>query len=76
MCSYMHADAAPLPCDDGAFDALLCVAAVPYFADVGAALAEWRLLGPQGRVVVTVPCDGRLTIVALLHQAAAAKGGG
>ena len=45
-----------LPFRGGVFDAVMCVAAVPYFADPQAALAEWRrVCRPQGQVVFTVP---------------------
>jgi SAM-dependent methyltransferase len=57
---WVRADAVALPFDDGAFDAVLCQAALMFFADRVGALAEMgRVAGPAGRVVIQVP--GRLT---------------
>ncbi|MBV8997325.1 MAG: methyltransferase domain-containing protein [Pseudonocardiales bacterium] len=42
VCCFIRADAQALPFCGGVFDAVVCVAAVPYFADPQAALAEWR----------------------------------
>lgn len=74
-CCFIRADAQVLPFRGGVFDAVVCVAAVPYFADPQAALAEWRrVCRPQGQVVFTVPALDGITSSRLLRQAAAGEG--
>ena len=55
--SFRVADAnAPLPFDDGAFDALVCIDAMNHFPERASALREWRrVLRPGGRAVFTDP---------------------
>jgi SAM-dependent methyltransferase len=55
--SFQVADAnAPLPFDEGAFDALVCIDAMNHFADRASVLGEWRrVLRPGGRAVFTDP---------------------
>jgi SAM-dependent methyltransferase len=55
--SFQLADAnAPLPFDDGAFDALVCIDAMNHFPDRAFVLGEWRrVLRPGGRAVFTDP---------------------
>jgi SAM-dependent methyltransferase/predicted N-acetyltransferase YhbS len=55
--NFQFADAnAPLPFDDGAFDALVCIDAMNHFPDRARALGEWRrVLRPGGRAVFTDP---------------------
>ncbi|MGH3983776.1 MAG: class I SAM-dependent methyltransferase [Pseudonocardiaceae bacterium] len=72
---FVRANAQALPFRAGVFDAVVCVAAVPYFPDPEAALAEWRrVCRPQGQVVFTVPAPGGITCSRLLRQAAALEG--
>lgn len=74
-CCFIRADAQALPFRGGVFDAVVCVAAVPYFADPRAALAQWRrVCRPQGQAVFTVPAPGGITSWRLLRQAAAWEG--
>jgi SAM-dependent methyltransferase len=75
VCCFLRADAQALPFRDGVFDAVVCVAAVPYFADPQAALAQWRrVCRPQGQVVFTVPSPDGIPSSRLLRQAAACEG--
>ena len=55
--SFRVADAnAPLPFDDGTFDALVCIDAMNHFPDRAGVLGEWRrVLRPGGRAVFTDP---------------------
>ena len=55
--SFRGADAnAPLPFDDEAFDALVCIDAMNHFPDRARVLREWRrVLRPGGRAVFTDP---------------------
>lgn len=55
--SFQVADAnAPLPFDDEAFDALVCIDAMNHFPDRARVLREWRrVLRPGGRAVFTDP---------------------
>jgi SAM-dependent methyltransferase len=56
---WRQGDAAALPFDDGQFDVVASQAALMFFADQVAALAEMRRVStPDGRVIVQVP--GRL----------------
>ncbi|MET1059574.1 MAG: methyltransferase domain-containing protein [Nocardioides sp.] len=51
--AWRQGDAAALPCGDGTFDAVLCQAAVFFFPDVDAALAEMaRVVRPGGMVAI------------------------
>lgn len=44
----------PLPFEDGAFDAVLCIDAISHLKDRFQTLSDWsRLLGPRGQVVFT-----------------------
>lgn len=74
-CWFARADAAAAPFVSGVFDAVLCVAGVPYFADVVAALREWRrVCRDQSRVVLTTPSPGGITTARVLRDAAATEG--
>jgi SAM-dependent methyltransferase len=55
--TFRVADASrPLPFDDGAFDALICIDAINHLPDRGAVLHEWaRVLRRGGRLVFTDP---------------------
>lgn len=74
-CHYVCADASALPFSAGAFDAVLCVAAVSYFPDPVAVLAQWRRVCRSGaQAVVTVTAFDGVTSARVLRQAAAAEG--
>jgi SAM-dependent methyltransferase len=52
---WRHGDAAKLPFNDSAFDAVVSQFALMFFADQAAALREmWRVLAPNGRLAVAV----------------------
>ena len=54
--SYLQADAAKLPFRPATFDALLCIAAIPYLPDLAKALTEWRRVArPGADLVFTTP---------------------
>jgi ubiquinone/menaquinone biosynthesis C-methylase UbiE len=54
--SYLQADAAQLPFRPATFDALLCVAAIPYLPDLAKAVTEWRRVArPGADLVFTTP---------------------
>lgn len=55
--NFQVADAnAPLPFDEGAFDALVCIDAMNHFPERAGVLGEWRrVLRPGGRAVFTDP---------------------
>ena len=67
----MQADARQLPFPSAVFDALLCVAAIPYLPDFGAAILEWCRVGRPGavRVFTTAAAEGIL-VHRLLRRAA------
>lgn len=72
--TFMIADAQRLPFIDRSFDIVTCVATIPYL-DADQALAEWRrVLRPGGRLVISVPADGGMTMFALLQAAAGTVG--
>lgn len=72
---WRRGDAAALPCDDAAFDAVLCQSALMFFPDRTAALGEMaRVCAPGGTVAVQVwsgldeqPAYGPLVEVAARH---------
>jgi ubiquinone/menaquinone biosynthesis C-methylase UbiE len=69
--TFLRADAHHLPFKEAVFDAILCVAAVPYLQNLTQAAAEWRRVGRAGGVVVfTTPAAGGL-VHRLLTMAAA-----
>lgn len=71
MATFVVADAADVPFECGRFDAVTCVAAIPYLGAVNLAFEEWhRVLRPGGQLVLTVVRDGGLTSFALLRGAA------
>ncbi len=73
-CWFVQADAAAAPFASGVFDAVTCVAAVPYFEDLLAALVDWRrVCHRQSRVVVTTPAPGGITTARVLGRAAAGE---
>lgn len=52
---WRQGDAAELPFEDGAFDAVVCQFALMFFPDRAAALREmWRVLAPGGRLAIAV----------------------
>ncbi len=72
--TFVIADAQRLPFIDRCFDIVTCVATLPYL-DADQALAEWRrVLRPGGRLVISVPADGGMTMFALLQAAARTVG--
>ena len=74
-CWFVQADAAATPCGSGVFDAVMCVASVPYFPDLVAALSDWRrVCRDRSRVVVTTPSPGGITTARVLRDAAASEG--
>lgn len=73
--TFIIADAADLPFETGRFDAVTCVAGIPYLDDVDLAFDEWhRVTRSGGRLVATVPSDDGLTSFALLRDAARKAG--
>ena len=74
-CHYVRADAAVPPFTSRIFDAVLCVAAVPYLPDLAAAVDQWRrVTRPGGALVVTTPAADGITVQRLLRHAAAGHG--
>lgn len=74
-CWFVRADAAAAPFPAAVFDAVLCVAAVPYFSDLVLVLREWRrVCRPQAQAVVTVPAADGIPPWRALRQAAAGEG--
>lgn len=74
-CGYVQADAHRLPFKNDVFDAILCVAAIPYLHDLPTAAAEWRHVArPRAIMVFTTPAADGLTVNRLLRSAAAAHG--
>ena len=74
-CWFVRADAAAAPFPAGVFDAVLCVAAVPYFSDLVGVLREWRrVCRRQAQAVVTVPAADGIPPWRALGQAAAGEG--
>jgi SAM-dependent methyltransferase len=73
--SYLQADAAQLPFRPATFDALLCVAAIPYLPDLATAVTEWRRVAQPGAdLVVTTPAADGIATLSLILQAAADYG--
>ena len=74
-CRFVQADAQRLPFRAAVFDALVCVAAIPYIPDLGAALAEWCRVGrSHAALVFTTPAADGIAAHWLLGQAAEAHG--
>jgi SAM-dependent methyltransferase len=74
-CWYVLADAQRLPFRPAVFDALLCVAGIPYLPDLSAALTEWRRVGRSDAVLVfTTPAADGIVAHRLLREAAEAHG--
>jgi SAM-dependent methyltransferase len=74
-CRYIQADAQRLPFRADTFDALVCVAAIPYFPDFRAALKEWRRVArADAALVFTTPAADGIVGHRLLRQAAEAQG--
>jgi ubiquinone/menaquinone biosynthesis C-methylase UbiE len=74
-CWFVRADAAAAPFPAEVFDAVLCVAAVPYFSDLVLALREWRRVSrPHAQAVVTVPAADGIPPWRALRHAAASEG--
>ena len=70
--AFLRADAHRLPFHPAVFDAILCVAAIPYLQNLTQAGAEWRRVGrPGGVVVFTTPAAGGLSVHRILTVAAA-----
>jgi SAM-dependent methyltransferase len=57
--SYLQADAAQLPFRPATFDALLCVAAIPYLPDLAKAVTEQQLVRVWRSSTVPRPCRPR-----------------
>jgi SAM-dependent methyltransferase len=73
--SYLQADAAQLPFRPATFDALLCVATIPYLPDLAKALTEWRRVAqPSADLVFTTPAADGIATLRLIRQAAADHG--
>jgi SAM-dependent methyltransferase len=73
--SYLQADAARLPFRPATFDALLCVAAIPYLPDLAKAVNEWgRVARPGASLVLTTPASDGIETLRLIRQAAADRG--
>ena len=74
-CHYLRADAHWLPFRPAAFDALLCVSAIPYLGNLEAAIADWCRVGrPNAALVFTTPAADGLTVHRLVRQAAEVNG--
>jgi SAM-dependent methyltransferase len=74
-CRYIQGDAQRLPFRAAVFDALVCVAAIPYIADLTAALTEWCRVGrSHAALVFTTPAADGIGAHRLLGQAAEAHG--
>lgn len=74
-CRFIQADAQRLPFRTAVFDALVCVAAVPYISDLSAALTEWCRVGRSGAALVfTTPAADGIATHWLLGEAAEAHG--
>jgi ubiquinone/menaquinone biosynthesis C-methylase UbiE len=74
-CWYVRADTQRLPFRPAVFDALLCVAAIPYLGDLDAALTEWRRVGRSDAILVfTTPAADGMVVHRLLRQAAETHG--
>jgi SAM-dependent methyltransferase len=74
-CRFIQADAQRLPFRTAVFDALVCVAAIPYIPDLGAALTEWCRVGrSDAALVFTTPAADGIAAHWLLGQAAEAHG--
>lgn len=72
---FVQADAAASPFGSETFDAVLCVAGVPYFPDLVEVLRDWRRVArPRARAVITVPTPSGITTARVLRQAANAEG--
>ncbi len=73
--SYLQADAAQLPFRTAVFDAVLCVAAVPYLLDLRRAVDEWRRVArPGAALVFTSPAADGVTTLRLIRASAATYG--
>ena len=73
--SYLQADAAQLPFRPASFDALLCVAAIPYLTDLAKAVTEWRRVArPGADLVFVTPAANGIAALRLIRQAAADHG--
>lgn len=73
--SYLQADAARLPFRPAVFDAVLCVAAIPYLPDLTLAVTEWtRVAHPTAALVATTPAADGITALRLIRHAAAHHG--
>ena len=74
-CRFIQADAQRLPFRTAVFDALVCVAAIPYIADLSAALTEWCRVGhSHAALVFTTPAADGIAAHWLLGQAAEVHG--
>ncbi|CAA9401836.1 MAG: hypothetical protein AVDCRST_MAG75-2194 [uncultured Propionibacteriaceae bacterium] len=74
-CHYVRADAQQLPFSPASFDAVLCVAAIPYLPDLPLAVADWRRVSrPSAALVFTTPAQDGLTVNRLMREAAAQHG--
>ena len=72
---YLQADAARLPFQTATFDAVLCVAGVPYLPDFTRAVTEWiRVARPAADLLITTPAADGITTLRLIRHAAARHG--
>ncbi|MCA1671276.1 MAG: class I SAM-dependent methyltransferase [Actinobacteria bacterium] len=74
-CRYVQADASRFPFAAMVFDAVLCVAAIPYLPDLSAAVHQWRrVTRSAGALVFTTPAADGIAVNRLLRHAAAQHG--
>jgi SAM-dependent methyltransferase len=74
-CFYMQADAQRLPFRAAVFDALICVAAIPYLPKLSGALSEWcRIARSHAALVFTTPAADGIVAHRLLREAAETHG--
>ena len=70
--NYIRGDATVMPFRPSVFDAVSCVAAIPYFPDRAAAVHEWRRVAQPGAVLVfTTPAADGIPALRLIREAAA-----